>query len=73
MDALRKQLQELDISISRLNNEMAETDEKYQSQTKELQRIRGDKIDSYNMTECEDLERSLKCIIDKISVRKVCF
>ena len=61
MDELKNQLQEQD---SRLSFQIAEKE-------KELQRLRGDKISSYNMMECEELEMILKCIIEEISVRKV--
>lgn len=71
VESLRTQLQELDISISRLHNEMAETDEKLTSQSVELNKLRGVGVDNYTLKECEDLERKLKCTLDSVLARKV--
>ena len=58
---MKKELQKQD---SRLSFQIAEKE-------KELQRLRGDKISSYNMMESEELEMILKCMIEAISLRKV--
>ena len=72
MESLRTQLHELDISISRLHNEMAETDEKLTLQSVELNKLRGVGVDNYTRKECEELERKLKCTLDAVLARKVC-
>jgi hypothetical protein len=68
---LRNQLKELGISISRLHNEMADTDDKVSAQAAELNKLKGIGMATYSLKECEDLERSLKCVLDQIAIRKV--
>lgn len=68
---MRKQILEMDILISRLKHESEENNKKISSQQAELDKLKGITVDSFSLSECDDLERKLKLSLDAISARKV--
>jgi hypothetical protein len=68
---MKHKLLEFDIIVSKLNQQLSQTEVQLSARTTELDGYKGIGIDSFNLSQCEDYERKLKISLDAISIRKV--
>jgi uncharacterized protein involved in exopolysaccharide biosynthesis len=68
----RRQALELEEALVASKQEVSELEAGLAAQRAELDRYRAAGVESYTMSECDDLERRLKATLDAVSKRKVC-